>query len=74
MKTEKPQVTDSLKKSVVIKSSKDIFLGTGYSANADIVLDRRKGDVAIKERDVLFEKDTIYVEIDRISRTRLVIA
>ncbi len=46
-----------------IKPSKDIFLRAGYSANADIILDRRKGVVAIKERDIIFEKDATFVEI-----------
>ena len=46
-----------------IKPSKEIFLRAGYSANADIILDRRKGVVSIKERDVLFEEDTTFVEV-----------
>lgn len=46
-----------------IKPSKDIFLRAGYSANADIILDRRNGVIAIKERDVLFEEDTTFVEV-----------
>ena len=46
-----------------VKPSKDIFLRAGYSANADIILDRRKEVVSIKERDVLFEGDTTYVEV-----------
>ncbi len=46
-----------------IKPSKDIFLRAGYSANADIILDRRKNVLTIKERDVLFEKDTTWVEV-----------
>ncbi len=46
-----------------IKPSKEIFLRAGYSANADIILDRRKGVVAIKERDIIFEKDKTYIEV-----------
>lgn len=46
-----------------VKPSREIFLRAGYSANADIILDRRKGVVSIKERDVLFEGDTTYVEV-----------
>ncbi|MCB0570671.1 MAG: HlyD family efflux transporter periplasmic adaptor subunit, partial [Phaeodactylibacter sp.] len=46
-----------------VKPSEDIFLRAGYSANADIILDRRKDVVSIKERDVLFEGDTTYVEV-----------
>ncbi|MCO6480431.1 MAG: HlyD family efflux transporter periplasmic adaptor subunit [Phaeodactylibacter sp.] len=46
-----------------VKPTKETFLRAGYSANADIILDRRQQVVAIKERDVLFEDDTTYVEI-----------
>jgi HlyD family secretion protein len=58
-----------------IKPSKEIFLRAGYSANADIILDRRKGVLSVKERDVLFEQDTTYVEVktgDRQFEKRLV--
>ncbi|MFK7935486.1 MAG: efflux RND transporter periplasmic adaptor subunit [Saprospiraceae bacterium] len=47
-----------------VKPSEDIFLRAGYSANADIILDRREDVIAIKERDVIFEGDTTYVEIE----------
>jgi len=39
------------------------FLRAGYSANADIILDRRDSVLALQERDVLFENDTTYVEV-----------
>ena len=39
------------------------FLRAGYSANGDIILDRRVKVLSVKERDVLYEKDTTYVEI-----------
>lgn len=41
----------------------ETFLRAGYSANADIILDTREEVLAIKERDVLFEGDTTYVEV-----------
>ena len=46
-----------------IKPTKEVFLRAGYSANADIILDRRENVVSIKERDVIFEEDTTWVEI-----------
>lgn len=46
-----------------IKPTNDVFLRAGYSANADIILDRKTGVMAIKERDVIFEEDTTYVEV-----------
>jgi HlyD family secretion protein len=48
-----------------IKPSEDIFLRAGYSANADIILDRREDVVAIKERDVYFEDDSTYIEVKK---------
>lgn len=46
-----------------IQPSEDIFLRAGYSANGDIILDRRKQVVALNERDLLFEEGKIYVEV-----------
>lgn len=46
-----------------IQPSKETFLRAGYSANADIILDKRKNVLSIKERDVIFEKDTTWVEV-----------
>lgn len=47
-----------------IQPSEDVFLRAGYSANADIIMDRREQVIAIKERDILFEEDTTLVEIE----------
>ncbi|MEZ4958462.1 MAG: efflux RND transporter periplasmic adaptor subunit [Saprospiraceae bacterium] len=46
-----------------IQPTTDVFLRAGYSASGDIILDKKEKVVAIKERDVLFEKDTTYVEV-----------
>ncbi|MGQ1787855.1 MULTISPECIES: efflux RND transporter periplasmic adaptor subunit [unclassified Saccharicrinis] len=40
------------------------FIRAGYSANADIVLDRRDSVLAINERLLQFENDTAYVEVE----------
>ena len=47
-----------------IKPQKDIFLRAGYSANADIILDKKEKVVTIKERDVIFEDEKTYVEVE----------
>ena len=47
-----------------IKLKEDQFLRAGYSANADIVLDQRDSVLAIKERDIDFQGDTAFVEIE----------
>lgn len=46
-----------------VKPTEEAFLRAGYSANADIILDRRQQVVAVKERDVLFEEDMTFVEV-----------
>ncbi|MEO1517052.1 MAG: HlyD family efflux transporter periplasmic adaptor subunit [Bacteroidota bacterium] len=46
-----------------IQPEKDIFLRAGYSANGDIILDRREQVVALKERDVIFSGDTSFVQL-----------
>ncbi|WP_045856192.1 efflux RND transporter periplasmic adaptor subunit [Teredinibacter purpureus] len=42
----------------------DRFLRAGYSANADIVLDKREQVLAINERLLIFEGDEILVEVE----------
>ena len=46
-----------------IKPDEEYFLRAGYSASGDIILDKKTGVVGIKERDVIFEKDSTYVEL-----------
>lgn len=40
------------------------FIRAGYSANADIVLDRRNNVLVVNESLLTFDKDTTYVEIE----------
>lgn len=47
-----------------VKQNPDYFLRAGYSASADIILDRRSNVLSILERDLMFEDDgKQYVEI-----------
>lgn len=46
-----------------ITQDPDIFLRAGYSANADIILDKKEGVIAINERDLITKKDSTYVEV-----------
>lgn len=41
----------------------DIFIRAGYSANADIVIERREGVLTIPESSVTFEGDKTYVNL-----------
>ena len=47
-----------------IKLRQDQFIRAGYSANADIVLERKDSVLAIPESLLLFEKESTYVEIE----------
>jgi HlyD family secretion protein len=47
-----------------VKLSKDQFLRSGYSANANIVLDKRDSVLAVPEGLLKFNKDTAFVEIE----------
>lgn len=47
-----------------IELNKDYFLRAGYSANADIVLDKRDSVLAIKESLLIFENDSTFVEVE----------
>jgi len=42
----------------------DQFLRSGYSANADIVLDKRDSILAVNEGNLIFENDKRYVEVE----------
>ena len=46
-----------------IKPTEDVFLRAGYSANGDIILDRRDQVIALQERDVVFKEDSTYIEV-----------
>ncbi len=48
-----------------MKTAEGVFLRAGYSANADIILDKRESVVALKERDVLFEKEKTFIEVSK---------
>jgi HlyD family secretion protein len=47
-----------------LKLQKDEFIRAGYSANADIVFDRKDSVLAIKESLLQFSGDSIYVEVE----------
>lgn len=43
--------------------SDDVFLRAGYSANGDIIIDKKDDVIAVQERDVIYEGDSVtYVE------------
>jgi HlyD family secretion protein len=43
---------------------KELFLRSNYSANADIVLDKRENALAINESDLLIENKATFVEVE----------
>lgn len=46
-----------------IVNDPDVFLRAGYSASADIILAEKNQVLALMERDVIFEGDTVFVEL-----------
>ena len=61
--TEEEGVVKFEVKAAIKEYSKDIFLRAGYSANGDIIIDKKENVIAIQERDVIYEEDTLtYVE------------
>lgn len=52
-----------------VKLKDDRFLRAGYSANADIVLDRREQVLALNERFLQFDDKTPYVEVETTPQT-----
>ncbi len=48
---------------------KDVFLRANYSANADIVLDKREDVLAINEANLIIEEDGHYVEVQTAPQT-----
>ena len=47
-----------------VELSESAFIRAGYSANADIVLDRKDSVLAIQESLLQFDKDTAFVEVE----------
>lgn len=45
-----------------VKTPKEDFIRAGYSANADIILDKRDSVLAVNERDLMFSNDSTFVE------------
>jgi len=50
-------------KAAIKEYSEDVFLRAGYSANADIILDKRDSVLAINERDIIYAGDTTFIEL-----------
>ncbi|MEO0404606.1 MAG: HlyD family efflux transporter periplasmic adaptor subunit, partial [Bacteroidota bacterium] len=46
-----------------VKLRKDVFVRAGYSATADVVLDKREDVLSIPEGLLQFKGDTVYVEV-----------
>jgi len=52
-----------------VKLRKDLFLRSNYSANADIVLDRKENTLAINEGDLVIEGSRTFVEVESAPQT-----
>ena len=47
-----------------IQSKDEVTLRASYSANANIVLDRKDSVLAVKEKSLFFENDDVFVEVE----------
>ena len=59
-----------------VKPSEDIFLRAGYSASADIILNRKDKVIVINERDLILKNDSTFVQLkteDGFKRTAITI-
>ena len=52
-----------------VKLRNDLFLRSNYSANADIVLDKKDNVLAINEGDLIIEDTAIFVEVESAPQT-----
>jgi len=52
-----------------VQLDKQLFLRSNYSANADIVLDKRERALAINEGDLIIEGDATFVEVETAPQT-----
>jgi HlyD family secretion protein len=59
--TDQGTIKFTIRAAVVL--SKDLYLRSNYSANADIVLDKREKVLAINEGDLLIEDKKTFVEV-----------
>jgi HlyD family secretion protein len=59
---ENGAVQFEIKADVVLKEGQ--FIRAGYSANADIVLEKKDKVLAVREGDLLFEGDSNFVEVE----------
>ena len=60
--TDQGTIKFTIRAAVVL--DKQLFLRSNYSANADIVLDRRENVLAINEGDLIIEGDKNFVEVE----------
>lgn len=51
-------------KAGLISNVKNIKIRAGYSANADIILDKRKNVLTIKERNIEFKNDSAFIYLE----------
>ncbi len=61
-KEENGAIQFEIKAAVKLKENQ--FIRSGYSANADIVLDRRDSVLAINEKVLQFQGDSVFVEVE----------
>ena len=46
-----------------VKPMEDVFLRAGYSANADIVINKREQVLSLEEKDIIYANDSAFIQI-----------
>ncbi len=64
---DKGAIKFEIKAAITLKDS--VFIRSGYSANADIVLDKRDSVLAIPESLITFSKDSAFVDVETTPQT-----
>ena len=65
--TDQGTIKFTIRAAVVL--DKELFLRSNYSANADIVLDKREDVLAINEGNLIIEGDKTFVEVETAPQT-----
>ena len=65
--TDQGTIKFTIRAAVVL--DKELYLRSNYSANADIVLDKRENVLAINEGNLIIEGDKTYVEVETAPQT-----
>ncbi|HPG07778.1 MAG TPA: HlyD family efflux transporter periplasmic adaptor subunit [Saprospiraceae bacterium] len=62
---EKEEGTVKFEVRAAVKPTTNVFLRAGYSANGDVIMEKRINVLTVKERDILYEDKKAFVEVKK---------